>query len=117
MGRRVRQTTDRHGLYWVAIRGAAVPSWLLPVSAARMRGATVNVGESPGEPTLWMIPGLGEDVEELPGLRSNFGVLVGYRTAERQREAVATFLNAPIDIAYAELRRAAREEVVIRGSA
>jgi hypothetical protein len=101
------------GLYWVAIRGPAVPSWPLPVSVAAMRQATVHVGRN-GEQTLWLFPSADGEPLELPGVRSNYDVLIGYRTRERQCEAVALFLSASIEIAETEARRAMREEVILR---
>jgi hypothetical protein len=74
-----------------------------------MRKATVHVGELPGEQTFWSF---GADI----ALKSNYDVVVGYKTAEEQAAAVQTFLTAPFDIAKACLRRAVKQEAVIWGS-
>jgi hypothetical protein len=99
--------------YWVAIRGSAVPSWPAPVALAEMRRATVRVGGR-GEQTLWLIPGAGVEAIELSTVQSNYEALIGYRTRERQQEAVTTFLTGSIDRVRAEAERALREEVVLR---
>jgi hypothetical protein len=104
-------------LYWIAIHGPAVPSWPLPTPAAMMRKATVWVGER-GEQTLWLFPGSCTAAEgmtpELPELQSNYDVLIGYRTRKQQIAAVSLLLTAPIEMARAEVRRAAAAGSVIR---
>jgi hypothetical protein len=49
----IQKRDEEQLLYWVAIRGPAVPSWWLPVSVTVMRRATVRVGKN-GEETLWL---------------------------------------------------------------
>jgi hypothetical protein len=109
--------SDDELLYWLAIRDKAVPHWPLPASVAQMQRATVQVGEN-GEDTIWLIPPAdGGSIPELPsnlGLQSNYSALIGYRTRERQLNAVSIFLTAPIEVARAEAQRALAEETVIR---
>jgi hypothetical protein len=96
-------------LYWIAIRGSAVPHWPIPVTADQMRDSAVHVGELPGEATVWSIG----DSGRLPGLTGNYDVLIGYNTAAAQQGAVRKLLHAPIKEARAEYRRALVQEAVI----
>src|SRR5215813_11348309 len=88
--------------HWIAIRGSAVVHWPIPATADQMRNSAVHVGELPGEPTIWSIG----DPEPLPGLTSNYDVLIGYETAAAQCAAVRKLLDAPLKEARAEYHRA-----------
>ena len=76
-----------------------------------MRNSAVHVWELPGEQTVWSIG----DPEPLPGLTSNYEVLIGYKTAAAQRAAVRKLLHSPIQKARAEYLRALLQETVIWG--
>jgi hypothetical protein len=95
--------------YWLAICGAAVPSWPLPVDEATMRGSTVVVG-SAGEGTIWLIGG------SLPGVGSNYDMLIGYRSLAEQQAAADLLLRGALAAARAEIHRALRDEIVIPGA-
>jgi hypothetical protein len=95
--------------YWVAICGARVPSCAFPVTLSRMQRATVVVGNSSADQTIW-------DIDGATPLTSNYDFLIGYRAPQAQAAAVRTFLDAPIETARAELRRALRHETVISRS-
>jgi hypothetical protein len=102
------------GLYWVAVRGPAMPAWPHPTTETVMRRAIVRVGTHVGQETIWYF---GEGA--IGGaVRSNYEYLIGYRTIEQQQAAQTILLNGTIDQARAEVRRAAmREDVVIRREA
>ena len=74
-------------------------------------------GETPEEPTLWLIPGEDDTSTPLPPeMRSNYEWLAGFRTAEQQQAAAKVLLTASMNIVTAEVNRIAREEVVIRAA-
>jgi hypothetical protein len=76
-----------------------------------MQRATVIVGDTPADQTIW-------DIDAVTPLTSNYEFLIGYPTRQAQAAAVRTFLNAPIETARAELQRAlSRGPVICRGGA
>jgi len=99
-------------LYWVAIRGAAVPSYALPVDEPTMRRAIVMVGSFPAEETVWLFGPPDTDLG-----RSNYDMLIGYRSPAAQQAGIAVLLYGTYAKAKAEVRRALREETVILGGA
>jgi len=87
-------------LYWVAVRGAAVPSWPLPVDEARMRDTVVVVGRGPSEQTLWLFRPIdgSYDTDDTFGIGpSNYEFLIGYQTLAAQQAALARLLYAKRD--------------------
>ena len=108
---------DPH-LYWVASRGAALPHYPIPYPASVMRRSIVHVGRNSSEQTIWLIASArtGDTAAEVFGLKSNYDLLIGYRTAQEQEAAVSRFLTGTDADIRMELRRAQREAVIIRGN-
>ena len=105
-------------LYWVASRGTALPHYPIPYSASVMRRSIVHVGRNSSEQTIWLIASArtGDTAAEALGLKSNYDLLIGYRTAQEQEAAVSRFLTGTDADIRMELRRAQREAVIIRGN-
>jgi hypothetical protein len=108
IGERDDNDADDRALYWIAVRGPAVPHWPIPVPISVAREATVQVSKA-SMPTLWGFGGV-----EIPG-GSNYKALIGFETVEEQQKAVATLLYAPLKHARAEHRRYLRQQPVILG--
>ena len=83
-----------------------------------MRRSIVQVGRNPSKQTIWSIASAraGDTEAEPLGLKSNYDLLIGYRTAQEQEAAVARFLTGTDADIRMEFRRAQREEVIIRGN-
>ncbi|MGA8758492.1 MAG: hypothetical protein WB611_19635 [Stellaceae bacterium] len=67
---------------------------------------------------IWLIASArtGDTAAEVFGLKSNYDLLIGYRTAQEQEAAVSRFLTGTDADIRMELRRAQREAVIIRGN-
>ena len=107
--------TKAPNLYWVAIKGAAVPHCSLPMSETDMKEAKVRVGESPDEPTMWGIKGW-RNLPDTPIMHSNYDALIGYKTQEEQLTAVGKFLHESGSVALAAFLQATMDDTIIWGS-
>ena len=113
---KVESDTDNNDdpeLYWVAIRGAAVPSWPYPVKEDVMRRAVVIVGRSPGETTSWLLPGTHATVSS--ERQSNYDYLIGYHSLADQKAGITKLLHGTLAEARAEVVRATRQGTIIFG--
>jgi hypothetical protein len=113
---KVQSDTDNNDdpeLYWVAIRGAAVPSWPYSVREEVMRRAVVIVGRSLGETTSWLLPGTRATVTS--EMQSNYDYLIGYHSLADQKDGITKLLHGTLAEARAEVTRGTRRGTIIFG--